>query len=296
MIEKYYDIDPQHARQLIAQVKNAQWSKRGIDRHAYLLEDYAVLSTKRLLLRNVITRDDDLRFLDEIIQTLLDLHQQGVSVVPILGYCYDPNSTDRIGFMIQKRAKGLELYDDAAMARFQTWAQSLGEDLYLRSNMRKDEEVAYLLSRTQVISQVPQAHFHKFVSDILRILQHDILIDAFGKSNFFYDSNEGFQFIDLDSHNDYKYGLTNQKPNIEELASICAFVPCHYASDTSLFASNALDDHALLALTDAQQQQLAEDNSVIFQKCIEALKYNGISDASLNNILSRLKAYGIKNK
>lgn len=293
MKEKYFYIDPLCAQDLIRQANNLMWSKRGIDRHAYLFNDYVVLSTNRLKLRNVTTRDDDLRYLDEIIETLSDLHQQGVAVVPILGYCYDPNTIDGTGFMIQKRAKGYELFDDAAIAGFQVWSQSQTEDLYLHGTMSKEEKKEYLLSRTQMISRVPQRHYNKFVSDMICILKHEILIDCFGKSNFFYDVDEGFQFIDLDAHNDYKYGITDQKPNIEAVVSFCGFVPCHYASNTKLFSASALDEHALLALTPSQQGKLAESNRAIFEKCIAALRQNGVSESTLNNTLSKLKIYGV---
>lgn len=292
MTEKYFDIDPLHARQLLEQAKKTKWSKRGIDRHAYLIGDYAVLSTNRIKLRNVTTRDDDLRYFDEIIETLLDLYHHGVSVAPILGYCYDANSVDGTGFIIQKRAKGLELFDDAVLARFEAWAQSQPEAIYLHSDMCDAEKIQYLVSRTQEISQVPQEHFDKFINDMICILQHDILIDCGGKSNFFYDTDQGFQFIDLDSHNDYRYALTDQKPDIEKTVSICGFVPCLYASGTKLFSSNAMDAQAMLALTPCQRNKLAEYNNVVFQKCLSALRQNGISESALNESLSMLKFYG----
>lgn len=292
MKEKYFDIDPQFARQLLAQVKNMTWSKRGIDRHAYLFDDYAVLSTNRIMLRNVVTRDADLYYFDALIETLLDMYRCGVSVVPILGYCYDPDSTDGTGYIFQKRAKGRELYDDAVLAKFQIWAQPQLKNIYLQSGLSKSEEIEYLLSRTHEISQVPQRHFNKFVSDMICILKEDILIDCFGTSNFFYDKDEGFQFIDLDSHNDYKYGLTNQKPNIEEVVSVYGFTPCHYAADTKIFSPCALDEQALLALTPSQRRSLAESNNEVFLKCKAALKENGISESVIDNSLSQIKIYG----
>ena len=292
MKEKYFDIDPQFARQLLAQVKNMTWSKRGIDRRAYLFDDYAVLSTNRIMLRNVTTRDTDLSYFDELIETLLDLYRCGISVVPILGYCYDPDSADGTGYIIQKRAKGLELFDDAVLAKFQVWAQPQLENLYLQSGLSKFEEIEYLLSRTYAISQIPQKHYNKFVSDMICILKEDILIDCLGESNFFYDTEEGFQFIDLDSHNDYKYGLTNQKPNIEEAVSVYGFTPCHYAPDTKKFSTCALDERALLALTPCQRHRLAESNKEIFSKCQAALKENGISESVIIKTLRQVKFYG----
>lgn len=293
-MEKYFAIDPSFARQLVSQAADMQWAKRGIDRRAYLMEDYAVLSTDRMKLRNVTTRDEDLRYLDEIIEALLHLHQRGVSVVPILGYCCEPDSADGKGFLIQKRAKGLELFDDAILARFQVWAQAHPESVYLHSSMSEADGIHYLLTRACEIASIPQAHFDKFVSDMIAILQQDILIDDFGKSNFFYDAELGFQFIDLDAHNDYRYGLAEKKPNIEETVSITGFVPCLYESGTKFFSAHALDKQALLALTPCQRSQLAEANSTTFQKCMTALKQNNISDSCLNQALPMMKFYGVK--
>ena len=118
MIEKYFYIDKQTAHALLEEVVHTKATKRGIDRHAFLLGDYAVLSTNRLKLRNVVTRDDSLKYLDEIIHTLYALQERGVAVIPVLGYCYDPGNRDGNGYIFQQRAKGEELYDDAVMTKF----------------------------------------------------------------------------------------------------------------------------------------------------------------------------------
>lgn len=292
MNEKYFGIDPQCARQLLSQVKTMTTDKRGIDRQAFLFDSYAVLSTKRLKLRNVDTRDDDLAYFDEIMEALMDLRSRGVAVVPILGYCYDPDSADGTGYVFQQRAKGNELYDDGAIARFQAWTQTQGGNSYLRSSMPDAEAAEYLLFRTYEISQVPQWHFDKLIADMFCILEKDLLIDCLGTSNFFYDKDVGFQFIDLDSHNDYRYGLADQKPNIQEIVSLCGFTPCHKAAGTTAFAPVALAEQALQILTADQRAKLGGYNCAVFQKCFTALKNNNIPGAYLNKSLEQLKIYG----
>jgi len=84
MKEKYFYIEPEKARELLSGVKEMKSSKRGIDRYAYLVDDYVVLPTNRIKLRNVTTRDRDLSYFDELIQTLMSLRQQGIMVVPVL--------------------------------------------------------------------------------------------------------------------------------------------------------------------------------------------------------------------
>lgn len=292
MIEKYFAIEPERAHQLIDQAKAMQWSSCGHDRRAYLIGDYAVLSTEQMKLRNVTTRDDDLRYLNEIIEALLELHRDGVAVMPILGYCCDQESKDGTGFIIQRRARGQALYDDAILAKMQVWARKNPDSVYLQSDLSEAETVQYLLARSREIADIPQQHFDKLVSDMRRVLEKDILVDSFGKSNFFYDAAEGFQMIDLDAHNDAHYGLTEKPTDVELMTAICAFVPCLFAAGSRLFAGQALDEQALQSLSHTQQKQLAQANLAAFQRCIAALKNNAIADAALQRVLRMLKIYG----
>ncbi len=162
---------------LLERVKSMTPVHKGIDRQAYLFDDYAVISTSRLKLRNVDVRDDDLRQFDDLIDRLIALWKTGVNVVPILGYCYDPESADGEGFLFMKRARGSELYDDSIICRYETWTQNQ-KNVYLESNADARE---YIVKRTHEISQIPQEHFNKFISDILTILNDDILIDFQGE-------------------------------------------------------------------------------------------------------------------
>lgn len=259
-----------------------------MDSRVYLLGDYAVLSTSRLKLRNVTTRDDELAFLDDLIRTLMALNNSGVNAVPILGYCYDENSEDGDGYIIQPVARGEELYDDAALMKFEIWAQN-DNSKYLANDKNAKE---YILNRTKTISAIPQSHFDKFISDIIILLEHDILIDFFGKSNFFYDENIGFQFIDLDSHTDYHYELSEIKPDGKKLASIYGFTPCHFAAGTQVFAPLALDEKALSELSEVELRALAEDNMKIFDKCKSAMLNNGIAECEVKKSLDTLKILG----
>ncbi len=65
-----------------------------------------------------LTRDDNLVYYDELVHCLMNLKEQGVASVPILGYCYDPDSENGDGYIIQQRAKGEELYNDAILKEY----------------------------------------------------------------------------------------------------------------------------------------------------------------------------------
>ena len=98
MKEECVFIDDETTHALLKRVRHMSPEHRGIDRQAYLFDDYAVLSASRLKLRNVDIRDDDLRHFDDLINRLMVLWKNGVNVIPILGYCYDPESADGEGF------------------------------------------------------------------------------------------------------------------------------------------------------------------------------------------------------
>jgi len=279
--EKFLFIEPEKARKLLSQAKEMKPAKRGIDSRAYLIGEYAVLTTSMLKLRNVATRDDDLAYFDELIGALMRLREQGVAVVPTLGYCYDPDSENGEGYIIQARAKGEELYDDAIMKKY----YGRKKFAYLSSDADAKE---YILSRTRYISQAPQAHFDKFIGDCIALLDDDILIDFIGKSNFFYDETEGFQFIDLDSHTDYKYGLTEHRHDSREICACNGFIPCHFVAGTRL----VLDKRAIKKLGKKALQQLARDNEAIFEKCKKAMLNNEISEEQLKSALKTLRIFG----
>ena len=279
--ENYVYIEPEKARELLSQIREMKAAKRGIDSRVYLVGEYAVLTTSQIKLRNVATRDDDLVYFDELIKTLMRLREQGVAVIPILGYCYDPDSENGDGYIVQLRAKGEELYDDAIMKKY----YGRKKFAYLSSEMDAKE---YILSRTHFISQAPQAHFDKFIGDCIILLDNDILIDFIGKSNFFYDAAAGFQFIDLDSHSDYKYGLAEHRHDSKEICAYNGFVPCHFAAGTRL----VLDKKAIKKIGKKELQQLARDNGAIFEKCKTAMLNSGIPDAQLNHALKTLTLFG----
>ena len=287
MTENYSLIEPEIAHALLERVKGMQPEKRGVDRRAYLVDDYAVLATDRLKVRNVVVRDDDLAYFDAIIAALAELHGQGVGVVPILGYCCAPDSADGHGFIFERRAKGQELYDDAALSPLQGWTQG-NPGVYLKSALDPGE---YLLSRTHEVSQIPQKAFDKFVSDILAILRRELLIDFMGQSNFFYSPGAGFQFIDIDSHTDWYYGLTPERTDPRRLAALGAFVPCHFAQDTEIYAPAALVQEALLPLGEQALVRLSADNGTIFLKCRTALEHNDIPENVICDTLKRIKLW-----
>ncbi len=288
MIQRYRFLDEKDALPLLERIGDMTPEKHGVDGQVYLIGEYAVVHTNRLKLRNVVFRDDGLVFFDDVIDRLARLYGEGVQAMPILGYCYDPGSADGEGYIIQRRAKGEELYDDALLCRFEEWTQDEEENQPPIGAAVKD----YLLERTRFVSDIPQAHFDRFVHDIRAILGREILIDFQGKSNFFYHEAEGFQFIDLNAHVDSFYDAQIERADVDAWTAVGSFVPCHFAPGTEAFAPTALADRAMQAFDEAQRERLAQDNLRIFEKCLTALHRSGVAEGSIETALGRIKIYG----
>ena len=258
IIEKYFGMDREFAQQLIEATKNMKHEKTGDNAFqntkVFLFDEYTVLQQDNLNFRNVYTADADLKHLENIAETLLSLQAQGVNVVPILAFQSDNGN----GYIIQSRAKGTELYDRDKV-------RALDKD--------------YILERVELLSYVSQEHFDKFLSDTIKILvDASIIVDFFGKDNFFYDETIGFQFIDLNSHTGNVYGRKDHyiKPQAEHAIKVC-FLPCYY------------DENILPKLTDKERILLGERNRKIFEKCRTALLNNRIPEEIINEVISSEK-------
>lgn len=249
---KTFGVPRETMRQQIAQTKGMQHSKSGSNNtyatRVFLFDEYALLKMKNIRLRNVATRDCRLKQLSNVAQTLLALQAKGVNVVPILAFRSD-------GYILQKRAMGEELYDNGQLQNKQ-----------------------YVLRRVETLAAASQAQYNQFVADTIQILDAGLLIDFRGKDNFFYHEQVGFQFVDLNAHNDFVYGLTDEKPQTLPLAAWHCFLPCYF---------DAVPDYRntvtplLAQLTTAERAALTQQNKTILAKCKTALQNNGATEEIL---------------
>lgn len=257
IIKKYFGIDRETVQKMIDATKNMVHEKSGNNRFqntkVFLFDEYAVLQEENLNFRNVARSDPDLKHLENIANTLLDLQTQGVNVVPILAFESDNGN----GYIVQSRAKGTELYDREKVRSFD-----------------KD----YVLERVELLSNAPQKHFDKFLADAIKIIvEASIIVDFVGKDNFFYDEVVGFQFIDLDAHDDYEYGLDDEKPQVKHALRGC-FLPCY--SDVNILSK----------LTDQELTMLKQCNKKIFEKGKVSMINNGIAEEMINEAITKHKA------
>lgn len=260
VIEKYFGISRESVLQMIDATKNIKYEKSGDNgfqqTKVFLFDDYAVLKMKNINVRNVDIQDTDLKHLERLAVTLLDLQSRGINVVPILAFRSDNGN----GYIVQERAKGAELYE--------------------RDKMNEKE---YILNRVEFLSNVQQTHFNKFVLDSIKIIDAGVLIDFMGKDNFFYSELTGFQFIDLNAHFDYKYGIADVKPQGEIITAWNGFLPCYY--DTIPKYKNTVSK-ILPELTNEEFNLLSKRNRVIFNKCRAALLNAGIAQKVICEIIT----------
>jgi len=267
--EKYFGIEYEIAHQLIAATNNMKHEKSGDNgfqnTQTFLFDEYAVLKSQNINVRNVSTQDADLKHLENIANTLLDLQKQGINVVPILAFQVNDDGN---GYIIQQRAKGAELYD-----------------------RDKLDNKGYILERVEFFSNLPQEHFDKFVADTIEIMEAGVLIDCVGKDNFFYDETIGFQFIDLNAHDDYIYGLDGEKPNGKKYAFMSCFRPlshCPYPfADMPKYSE--IVSKLISELADKEHTALREHNKTILEKCKSAAINNGIAEEIVNEWITSHK-------
>ncbi|MCL2531831.1 MAG: hypothetical protein FWE40_06715 [Oscillospiraceae bacterium] len=259
-IEKYFAIDQTTAQQMIKAIKRMTHERSGDNRFqntkAFLFDEHVVLKMQNINVRNVATQDPDLKHLERLAKTLLELQAQGVNVVPISAV----KSKNGNGYIIQPRAKGSELYD-----RDETSCKS------------------YVLKRVELLSNAPQGHFDKYVADIIKITDAGIIIDFVGKDNFFYHETIGFQFIDLNAHNDYEYGLSDEKTQGKQAALRGCFLPCYFDAVPKYRNTVSL---VLDEMSNSERAILTKHNQIIFNKCKAAAINNGITEKMICEMLA----------
>lgn len=262
IIEKCFGIDRDIVQQMIAATEKMTHEKTGDNgfqaTKVFLFDEYAALKMQNMNFRNVTTEDANLKHLERLAGTLLELQADGVNVIPIMAFrCENGN-----GYIVQQRAKGTELYD-----------------------RHKTNEKSYVIERVKLLSNAPQEHFNKFVADAIRIIVAGVIVDFAGKDNFFYDEKVGFQFIDLNAHFDYVYGVGDKisDETIKQIVGHNCFLPCYF--DTVSKHRDTVSQ-VFTEMTDDERSLLCERNRIIFGKCKFALINNGISTEMINGIIA----------
>ena len=150
----------------------------------YIVDDYAIIQS------TIMCRDYSAQ--DKIIDTVNGLADNGVNVVRIYGYVSDESKIIDCGataycncMYVMDRAPGAELY----------------RGVTYKYGYTSPDNVVSLLEYMDMLREVPQEHYTKFVHDYMAILDSGIAVDPSKKGNFFYDKEKGFTFIDVRNEN-----------------------------------------------------------------------------------------------
>jgi hypothetical protein len=270
MENRFYYIDEKTAQSLISQAEQmTEHTKRGGNSKAFLIDGYAVLKTGNIPLFDADKFPAGQVPYDIVIAKLQELKEQGVNVVPILGYSYDPERISRYGnteggghrfaygkgYVIQPKADGIEMWD---------------------RNLMKEKE--YVMKRTQTFADAPQEHFDKFAADYRDITDAGIMIDPSKKSNFFYDKQKGFSFIDMNFMMDEKQA----KNQNEYMYSYCCLPVNGVFREWSM--------PFMKDMTEEEFRTLTQNNVAVFGKCRQAIIKNGImTEQEIQECLQRAK-------
>ncbi len=266
LIEHFPYINEYFAKQLIFFANNmTTFNRSGKHNDVIFFDNYVVLKTKQY--DSIVIKDDEKfqtenNLFNKVIKILHDLRNNGVNVVPILGYACIPEVHDKItyglGYVLQPKASGNEMYNE----KFLT-------------------QKKYLLSQTKVLANASQSHYDKFVADVLEILKTRLWVDHLHKDNFFYDKQNGFSFIDIN-----KFLTKTEQAREMKFIDRCFFSPC----------LNVLTDEMLLGFSENEFFELIGNNQKIFHKCKNAILNKQImSEIEINKLIEAGDEDNLKN-
>lgn len=145
----------------------------------------------------------DISNIDRKIRAINDMKEKGINVVQILDYKVDDskpiNTYSNIqyqkGWTLQERAKGAELHSAHSSVEI------MSEEQILNGYLEYKELITDYYKRIKRLSEATQEQVNKFVSDYAILEQSSLMIDPSKAGNFFYDTEKGFSFIDMNEKN-----------------------------------------------------------------------------------------------
>lgn len=244
---------------------NPVFTAGGSNSKCFLSGDYAVLQTG-----NIEAGNDNFA---TVIDELYALSAEGVNVARILGYAvtefgkpyYNGVRYDK-GYIVQERAKGRELLDHRRVP------------VSFDSQRNTPENRQYVLDYCTMLSSAPQEHFDKFMQDLKAITDRNIQVDPSKLTNFFYDEEKGFTFIDLNFKTkerlfdvpDLECNQTHRTFLHSAFAMIKEFPLAHYDTKEPMYAP-------------AEAEHIKRSMCVTFEKLAQAAHTIGILPADIED-------------
>lgn len=252
---------------LLKNIEEVEFTKAGGNSKCSIINGYIVLKTG-----NIPGHDDSF---PKIIKVLKEIKDQGVNVVPILGYGvtkfgekfkYSGKRYDK-GYIVQEKAPGVELLDYNNLR-----------------NKTEEEQRKMVIEYIKMLSKIPQEHFDKWVLDYKNITDQKVMIDPSKNSNFFYDTEKGFSFIDLNFFNEDKLfdKMDNDGQQHHSHFILYTMIPFRYfLSENSYFYK-----YLKTSKDCAMAEKVAID---CFIKNLNALKKVGITEEDVNYAVETFK-------
>lgn len=152
----------------------------------------AVLGQDFVILQKSLEANED--YASDLIKKLQEAQQLGVNIAPIMERVFSGMATEsngfRGGYEIQQRATGSNVHETQ-------------KELITLNNA---------LQENQVILGASDEALRKFISDYIKLDEVGLKVDPSKASNFLYDAEKGFSFIDL--------GLKNANDQAKDLRTI----------------------------------------------------------------------------
>lgn len=235
--------------------KDRQIDARGGNSKCYFFEDV-------VLLNGSYNKIDT----DKIIEKTKKAKALGASICEILEYEID-NKQQKYsnGYLLQQKAVG-NLVHDASLTRKINMAKTEEEKIEI-----KQYHIDNNINEMEILKNATQDQYNDFVKDWINIKKCGLAVDPSKTSNFFYDKESGFSFIDLD--NEEEIDIT-KKPEtrqnfVNELIAVIV--------NAKLYVSNYISENDKIYI---------EDNIIqILPKLSKSLQENDISKEEFNQVL-----------
>lgn len=235
-----------------------------------IVEDYA-------LLYGSINIDE----MDTNIEIVKKAKENGIKVGEILEYKIDSkaklsdfgeNKRYQAGWTLQKKAIGEELYSSDIKRNFYAGKNPEEDKKQYVENMKK------YCNRFSQISQASEEHLLEFVKGYDYLNKQKINVDPSKTTNFFYDEDNGFSFIDLLYSRDMIYE-DRRKYMAKEIVSILF----NYGVPT--YSQNYKSTQVM---TIEQLQEYKQNHEKLIGKILSVYKSLGISK---EEILKRIEGF-----
>ena len=211
--------------------------------------------------------------IDELIKTIDEYKKRGINLCSIYEYKLDQEEKLKdfgkgkryqAGWILEERANGEELYmrDTSSFNSIESF-----DDDYLNFKGKLN----YYIDKVNEYSEIPNSQLEKFIDDYILLQdENKLFVDPSKASNFFYDKEKGFTFIDIllssNKKNDFNSPTWSSIYVITQLYPFPGNVLLKDLSDKSNF------DYFNYPLTEEEFNKVVMAEHKLYNKLVEILK------------------------